>query len=1689
MSSVSLGGLTVHLAADTAGFQTDMGRAARIVQQRSNEIRAEFAAIGRSMAGAFGALSIGAAAGAFGVWIKGALDAQDKADELGQKIGLTATQVSKLSVAAKFSATDLEGVAKSMVKLAQNASASVAGSKQQAAAFNAIGVSVTNANGSIKDGDQLLGEIAAKMSRYKDGAEKTTLAIALFGKTGADMIPMLNEGKEALEDWGKMAEQFGLTVSVATGKAAAEFADNVDKIHMAGQGIANTIAAELAPALAKASGEFVKFLRSDEWQKWLATIRAGARLVADHFGQITGALKLVGEVAVIVIGGKLVQSLALATWNVGALTIAAIKNAFAAGGMGAAWKAAGGNIMQTTAASVKSIGAIPLALGVVTAAIAGWEIGTYLRDQFVEARLFGIAFVEGVLVGWEKIKQGGQLMWAAISYGWEVARDTVLKGIAYIVNAYAGALERLPTEFGKGFAADLRSYAASLTPVTDATAKFNLRVAEVNATTALNISNVRKITGEMAEYEIAVDATTQAFKAFGTALDAIENKYTGSLKKGTKEYAAVVAQINAEAQKAITAGAAQADVQKRVAEAIDAVSVSAKAAAPNVRDMAADQAEATKKTTVLADAQQKMADILGNLRAAADPVAKVWEDSAKAIRDLAAVGGKMIENGASEAAVHDMVREALALLTKERKKALAVAEKQKDVLGDYLKSVGEDRELIGMSDRQKRITLELRQQTRAFIDRVGPIKENAAAYRQLTEAVKANAGALFDEEKAYAVVQRYRDMVVSAYESMIDAAADWAVNGFKNTKDFWKGLVDTAKRAIAQLLAEWAKTKIIGTFKSNGGAGFWATLFQGAASFFGGDSSDKPVKGFLQRYGSSAGGGAAASSGAASAAPAWFTNAAGWVSGNSAAIGAAGAWAGAAGGVYYGLQQGDGGLGTAGSAVAGGIVGYYAATVATSAFLGASAGAATGVAGAAATGAIGGASGAVAAIPIVGWVAAIALIVDKVTGGKIFGSKYRPESIKETVSFGANGPSATAFMTEWKYRNQLSQAMGRFGGALLPSDWGDKDRRGRAIPVDPEVLAAIKKVFDALEKTALMAAKRLGVTAMKALDATFETLTVYDKKGKVKRTETIGTILGKQYKEDFDQFQKRMHAELIIATVGQLSGTASAIAEAYRKNADELLDAAQTMLQAQRDLKDNQALIGGGRSLDSIMAWVEQQRQGDEDLTQTYQRLADASAQYRDILAKADEAMRTLGNTSSPVDQMREALYQLQKQYEDNVAALNKAAEAAGLTAAYETDLAKLRQLNAAQIAKISKDFFAGIDAQIAELTKVNTPAGDFAAAMRAIHKSMLDNIAMANMVARAAGQQGASESQLARIHELAARQAVAALNQLQGLARQQARSLGYLGPQTVAEIDARIAELQGRADAAAQAVEGFGGAMASAAQQASNAINLLLGNLSPLNDIQKLQVALQGLYAGTASQEQVLEIGRRLYASSQAYTDLFWQVMAVPNRAAGGGGRGGGGRTDTNAAKPLTASEQAELQALRDQRAVQLKQERYLEANDFANSIASIARAQGISFEDVAKQIGFSLDDLGKDLGMDRETLLKYLNGIDVNQDAIPDSITSNTDRILARLDLYWGGDDETPAPGDAAAQGRGVGLPVEDITRELAAGREEARQFNRDLVAAVREGNTIQRQIVDTNREAVAVIEPRNTNFPPRGGGGIIR
>jgi hypothetical protein len=167
------------------------------------------------LSGALGSLVPLATGAGLAAMAKGAIDAADNMRDMSQKTGVSVEQLSKFQQAANASGTSIEGVSSAIVKLSKGL---VAGGTGPAAdALKTLGINATDATGKLRSTDQVMLDVADKFSKMPDGAEKTALALQLFGKAGADMIPLLNGGRDAID---------GLSATMTT-----KFAEGADQLN------------------------------------------------------------------------------------------------------------------------------------------------------------------------------------------------------------------------------------------------------------------------------------------------------------------------------------------------------------------------------------------------------------------------------------------------------------------------------------------------------------------------------------------------------------------------------------------------------------------------------------------------------------------------------------------------------------------------------------------------------------------------------------------------------------------------------------------------------------------------------------------------------------------------------------------------------------------------------------------------------------------------------------------------------------------------------------------------------------------------------------------------------------------------------------------------------------------------------------------------------------------------------------------------------------------------------------------------------------------------------------------------------------------------------------------------------------------------------------------------------------------
>ncbi len=212
----------------------------------------------KSVNGVLANLGVGVSLAGIGAMIKSSIDSADALDEMAQRTGIAVESLSLLVPAAELSAVSTEKFEAGLKKLATGMLEAATGSEASAQKFGALGVAVQNQDGTLRDSEQVLLDLADRFKAMPDGAEKAALAVDIFGKAGAEMIPFLNQGRDGIGALKQEAAELGLQLSADTAAQAGNFNDALDKLKLATQSIGNQIIASLLPALNDMAGGMVE---------------------------------------------------------------------------------------------------------------------------------------------------------------------------------------------------------------------------------------------------------------------------------------------------------------------------------------------------------------------------------------------------------------------------------------------------------------------------------------------------------------------------------------------------------------------------------------------------------------------------------------------------------------------------------------------------------------------------------------------------------------------------------------------------------------------------------------------------------------------------------------------------------------------------------------------------------------------------------------------------------------------------------------------------------------------------------------------------------------------------------------------------------------------------------------------------------------------------------------------------------------------------------------------------------------------------------------------------------------------------------------------------------------------------------------------------------------------------------------
>ena len=172
--------------------------------------------------------------------------------------GDSAEEMSKLRFAAEESGVSTDTLALALGKMSKAAS-TVAGEKK----FEAIGVSVKDTSGHMRSASDIFTDVATKLGTMHNGVEKTNAIMQIFGRSGMDLAPLLNQGAAGIAKFKEEAQKFGLVLTQDNLDAVKKNTMAHRELHAAVEGMQVQLGQYLYPALTaitKAFSEIVPII-------------------------------------------------------------------------------------------------------------------------------------------------------------------------------------------------------------------------------------------------------------------------------------------------------------------------------------------------------------------------------------------------------------------------------------------------------------------------------------------------------------------------------------------------------------------------------------------------------------------------------------------------------------------------------------------------------------------------------------------------------------------------------------------------------------------------------------------------------------------------------------------------------------------------------------------------------------------------------------------------------------------------------------------------------------------------------------------------------------------------------------------------------------------------------------------------------------------------------------------------------------------------------------------------------------------------------------------------------------------------------------------------------------------------------------------------------------------------------------
>jgi TP901 family phage tail tape measure protein len=185
-----------------------------------------------------------------------------EADELGdlsERTGIATEALEEYAYMAKLAGTEMGAMTTGMRILEKQMGEAASGSKEARETFSKLGVGIRGANGQLRTTEEMLPELSRAFQKLPDHATKTAYAMKLFGRSGQELLPLLEKGPEEIEFMRRELALLGGVTSEEFVKAGSDYADNLTRVAAAWKGVRQAISGPLVKMFNDTVGVLLKW--------------------------------------------------------------------------------------------------------------------------------------------------------------------------------------------------------------------------------------------------------------------------------------------------------------------------------------------------------------------------------------------------------------------------------------------------------------------------------------------------------------------------------------------------------------------------------------------------------------------------------------------------------------------------------------------------------------------------------------------------------------------------------------------------------------------------------------------------------------------------------------------------------------------------------------------------------------------------------------------------------------------------------------------------------------------------------------------------------------------------------------------------------------------------------------------------------------------------------------------------------------------------------------------------------------------------------------------------------------------------------------------------------------------------------------------------------------------------------------